>query len=87
MLPYALWGDRTTHSSMTGYMPIGTYDQTSSGNAYGNHNCDMDNATMEGRDESGRTTSGPDTIARRKTRGCRSDTMTTRSVIPEQTPI
>ena len=22
MLPYALWADRTTHSSMTGYMPI-----------------------------------------------------------------
>ena len=41
---------------------------TNSGNAYENRNCDMGYATMEGRDELGRTTSGPDTKTRGKTR-------------------
>ena len=35
-----------------------TYDWRTSGNAYGNHNCDMDSATVEGRDEPGRNTHG-----------------------------
>ena len=51
MLPYALWADRTTHSSVTGYMPAELMNRTSTGNADGNRDRDMDSATMEGRDE------------------------------------
>ena len=42
---------------------------------------------VEGRDESGRTTSGPDTTTRGKTgRHSESNTPTTRSTISEQKP-
>ena len=65
-----------------------TYDRTSSGNAYGNHNCDMDSVTMQGRDEPRRTTSGPDTTTRGETgRHSGSNTPATRSAIPEQKPV
>ena len=46
---------------------FGTHDQTIAGNADGNNNCDMDSATVEGRDDPGRTTSSPDTTTAGKT--------------------
>ena len=48
----------------------------------------MDSATVEGRDELGRTTSGPDTKTRGKTgRHNESNTPTARSAISEQRPV
>ena len=48
----------------------------------------MDGATINGRDDSGRTSGGPDSTSRRKTRRhSGSDTPTIRSMIPEQTSI
>ena len=80
------WPQMLLHSSDWIYAN-GTYDQTSSGNAYGNHNY-MDGTTMEGRVESGRTTNSLDTIARRKTGRCSgSCAPTIRSEILEQTLI
>ena len=65
-----------------------THDRTSTGNADGNHDHDMDSTTVEGRDEPGRTTSSLDTTTRGKTRRhSGSNTSATRSVIPEQKPV
>ena len=76
------------HSSMTGYMPTELMTGQVRVMPTKTRNCDMDNATMEGRDESGRTISGPDTTTRRKTgRHSGSDTPITRSLILEQTSI
>ena len=47
----------------------GADGSASTNNAYRKCNCDLDGATVEGRDESGRTTRDLDTIARKKTRG------------------
>ena len=61
MLPYALWVDRTTHSSVTGYMPVEVMS-VGTDNANGNRDRDMDSANVERGDEPGRTISGSDTV-------------------------
>ena len=62
-----------------------TYACASLGDAYGKRNCNLDNTTVEGRNESGRTISGPNTTVGRKIRGhCGSGTTTTGSSTPRQ---